>query len=104
MKKVLAFFKRFWKIILVIVGVLVLIFFGKQVAEYRRKKEREKLKRDLEMLKSKKELKQEQLERELEKLKKEAEEREKVDKFNNVDDALDFLNDVLRRIQGDSKK
>lgn len=91
-KKILAILKKIWWLIAIVIAFI----FG--VSLNRKKKvpvseDKEKLQK-----------RQQELEKDLEKLKKEAEEREKTNRFDNPDDASDHLNDVLRRIQDNSKK
>ncbi len=98
LKKVWKWIKKFWKYILLAVG-LVIAF------RYTKNKIREaRLKTTLESLKQKKYEELEKLQSELAKLKKEAEEIEKTNKFNDYSDAIKYLDDVLSRIQNNSKK
>ena len=93
-KKMFEWCKKYWYII---VGVLVALLALKG-------KNKSTIKTDLEKLKQEKEEQLKKDEEELEKLKKEAEEREKTNRFDNPDDAVDFLNDRIRKLQDNSKK
>ena len=92
-KKILMILKKTWWLILFVAGLLIGISFKKSKRILVTNAKKENL-----------EKKQQELEKDLERLKKEAEEREKANRFDNPDDASDYLNDVLRRIQDNSKK
>jgi uncharacterized membrane-anchored protein YhcB (DUF1043 family) len=93
-KNIFEWCKKYWYVIVgVLIGLLAL-----------KGRSKGSIKTDLEKLKQKKEEQLRKDEEELEKLKKEAEKIEKTDKFSNPDDAVDFLNDRIRKLQDNSKK
>lgn len=93
LKKAATVIKRYWWMFL---SGLLLLFIP-------RRKTRPVL-TDLSKLKKEKESELAELEKERERLKKEAENLEKTNRFDNPDDAVDYLNRVLRRIQDNQKK
>lgn len=86
--------KKFWWLILLVIATIFGIKMLK-LKNYNRK---------LESMKKRVIKRQEQLEKDLEKLKKEAEKIEKTRNFDNPDDAVNFINDLLRRLSNNSKK
>jgi len=86
------FVKRFWWLILALVAFI-------SGAELARKRQKQQLKTELEEIKKRKTAELENLEKELERLK--AEEKIIYDKkhFDNVDEAIEYLNEVLRRLK-----
>jgi len=89
MKKIWQVIKRFWWLILTLVAFLL----GTQV----KKKKNLKLKADLEEIKRRKEEELKQLEKELERLKEEEKAIYEKQHFKTVEDAIEYLNDVLRK-------
>jgi hypothetical protein len=91
-KALTEFVKRFWWLILALVA-----FVGG--AELAKKKQRQQLKTELGEIKKRKTAELEKLEKELEKLK--AEEKIIYDKkhFNNADEAIEYLNEVLKKLK-----
>jgi len=86
------FVKRFWWLILALVAFI-------SGAELARKRQKQQLKTELEEIKKRKTAELENLEKELERLK--AEEKIIYDKkhFDNVDEAIEYLNEVLKRLK-----
>ena len=86
------FVKHFWWLILSLVAFI-------SGAELARKRQKQQLKTELEEIKKRKTAELENLEKELERLK--AEEKIIYDKkhFDNVDEAIEYLNEVLKRLK-----
>jgi len=83
--------KRFWWLVLALVAFLL----GAQV----KKKKNLKLKTELEEIKRRKEEELKRLEKELERLKEEEKAIYKKQHFNNADEAIEYLNEVLKKLQ-----
>ena len=89
LKTMWTWIKKFWWIVLALLAFIagVLIKKSKKV----------QVKIDLESIKQQKMKELEELEKKLEDLKKEEQEIYKKKHFDNVNDAIDYLNDVLKR-------